>query len=90
MSSVKAGLKVKSGLTRDASAFSNALVERSVAAPLSATEVSNAATKMPSTCGTWPAQENGMLPWAVPEHCVSNSVPTARMGKEAALVIQAT
>src|SRR5258708_6005148 len=89
--SVKAGLKVSSGLTREASTLSSAMVERSVAAQLSATEARRAATKMPSTCGTRAVQENENPPCReVMEHCVSSTVTTARIGREAAFVIQAT
>lgn len=56
------GLKVNKGLTREALAFSNAMVERSVASQLSTTAVSSAATNMSSTCGTYTVQENGILP----------------------------
>jgi hypothetical protein len=89
-SSVKAGLKVRSGSTREASSRLSALVESRVAAQLRTLEASRAATKRLSICGTCTVQEkeNPALP-AVSEHWVSRSAPAARMGNEAAFVIQA-
>src|SRR6266567_2122627 len=90
-SNVKAGLKVSKGLISDASARASAKVESSVAAQLRSAEATSAAAKTPSTWGRRAVQENGMLPCKeVAEHWVSSRVPASRMGREAALTIQAT
>jgi len=58
---------------------------------LRSAEATSAATKMPSTWGRRAVQENGMLPCKeVTEHWLSSRVPASRMGREAALTIQAT
>src|SRR5712692_10302700 len=58
---------------------------------MSRVEASSAATNMTSTCGIWAVQESGILPCSEAiEHWVNRNVPAARMGREAALVIQAT
>src|SRR5216683_1859160 len=90
-SKVKAGLKVSRGLTSEASARARAKVERRVAAQLKRAEASRAATKRPSMRGTCAAHESERLPCrGVIEHWVSRRVPAPRMGREAALMIQAT
>src|SRR5713226_4807425 len=85
ISRVNAGLKVSNGLTNEASAFSSAYVESSVAAQFSTTEAKSAMIKMLSICGRCVVQEKG-----VNLHCVSRNVPTAKTGRENALIAQAT
>src|SRR5216683_1567816 len=90
-SKVKAGLKVSRGLTSEASARARAKVERRVAAQLKRAEASRAATKRPSMRGIDAAHESERLPCrGVIEHWVSRRVPAPRIGREAALMIQAT
>src|SRR5436309_6759516 len=85
ISRVNAGLKVSSGLTSEASAFSNAYVESSVAAQFSTNEAKSAMIKMLSICGRCVVQEKGAN-----LHCMSRNVPTAKTGSENALIAHAT
>src|SRR5258707_6923129 len=85
----KAGLKVRSGLTSEASAPASARVASSVATQLSAADPTSAAANTASTRGKLGVQASTPVAGAG-WHCVSTAVPAASSGREAAFTPQAT